>query len=424
MSVGSLSFPKMSSLVKILIFLFVIVSPAVAICKESDNFEFECQFWEDVVKLPEKPTVKHLVVKNHSVEMICDGATFQQFRNLTVLNIHPGGITEIQSECFNGLTGLEYVQIMENKVKKIALDSLNGSIVERLWLDTNLIAEINFDRIILPILRSLGLSGNRLTDFSINTNNVPDLRILDLSFNNLTTVNVESISLSFLKLQGNLLADLKADNVRGKFIRMLYLSENKLTEIRGSLFDNVPRVEFVHFEKNPVKLIDFSQFNITALLCTDQMIRLTKKNREAPLSVDVTWDEVQQLILSRNAIDRLDVFNFSEPVKVGELQMDSNSIREIKRGDLVSFKELIALNLTSNRISTIEEGAFEGLTKLHTLDLANNCIHGMSDHMFLNMNSLFKVDLSRNIMTYFVVPGWTPAENSIVLTRYHVSLNI
>lgn len=407
-------------LVKILIFLLAIVSPTVAICKESDNFEFECQFWEDVVKLPDKSTVKHLVVKNHSVEMICDGSTFEQFRNLTVLNIHPGGITEIQSGCFDGLKGLEYVQIMENKVKNLALDSLNGSIVERLWLDGNLIGKINFDRIVLPILRSLGLSGNRLTDFTIHTDNAPDLRILDLSFNNLTTVNVESISLSFLKLQGNLLTELTAEDVRGKFIRMLYLSENKLPEIRGSLFDNVPRVEFVHFEKNPVKLIDFSQFNITALLCTDQMIRLTKKNREAPLSVDVTWDEVQSLILSGNAIDRLDVFNFSVPVKVGELQMDSNSIREIKRGDLVSFQELIVLNLTSNRISFVEDGAFEGLAKLHTLDLANNCIHGVSDHMFLNMDSLFKVDFSRNIMTYFVIPGWTPADNAIVITRYHV----
>lgn len=404
---------------KVIVFVSASLISVQAICKESDHFVVECQLWEDVLKLPEKSSVSQLGVKNWTESVICDDSTLREFTNLTVYNVHHGGFTEIQKECFRGLRNVE---IMENKVTSVALDSLNGTIVERLWLDGNKLKELSFQGIKLPVLRSLGLSANYLEHFEIETENVPDLRILDVSFNNLTKVSVESVSLSFLKLQSNLLTELSAENVRGKSIRMLYLSENKLTEIKGSLFDNVPGVEYVHLEKNPVKLIDFSLFNLTGILCTDQMIRLEKKSRQVALKVDVSWDLVQQLILNDNSVSRLDVFNFSAPQAIAELQVRHNLIREIKRDDLKLLPGLIALDLSDNRISSIEDGAFEGLKKLHSLSLAGNCIHGLSDHMFLHLNSLFTIDLSRNIMTYFVVSGWNPANNSISLTQYHVRL--
>lgn len=409
-------------LLKLFIFSCAVISPCLAICKESDNFVFECELWEDVVKLPEKGTVKQLTVKNRTVSIVCDEATFREFHNLTVINVHPGGFTEIQKECFNGRTRLKYVQFMENDLKSVALDSLNRSIVERLWLNGNRLKQLNFNGISLPVLKSLDLSGNLLSNFEIATNNIPDLHILDLSFNNLTTVAVESFSLSFLKLQGNLLTDLSAESVKGKSIRMLYLSENKFTEIRGSLFANVPRVEFVHFEKNPVTRIDLSNFNVTSLRCTDQNLWLMRRQREVPLSVDVSWDQVQQLIMSNNSLDRLDVFKFSKSQKIAELLLDHNVIREIKRDDLRQLKELVAVDLSHNRISSVEDGAFEDLIKLHSLSLAYNCIHGLSDHIFLNLNSLFSIDLSKNIMTYFVISGWNSENNSVSLTQYHVRL--
>lgn len=402
----------------------VLVPPILAICKESDNFVFECQFWEDVVNLSEKSTVKQLTVKNRTSSVVCDETTLAGFKNLSSINVHPGSFTELRKDCFRGLRTLEYVQFMENELTAVELESLNRSIVNRLWLDGNKLKELRFDGISLPVLRSLGLSGNLLTQIHIDTQSLPDLRILDLSFNNLTQVHVESVSLSFLKLQSNLLSNLSAENVQGKSIRMLYLSENKLTEIRGSLFAHVPRVEFVHFEGNPVKLIDLSNFNITALRCSDQQFWLTQKHRDVPLSVDVSWDRVEQLILSNNSLNRLDVFNFSSAANqsIAELLLDHNLIREIRRDDLKALRGLVSLDLSSNRISSIEDGAFEELQKLHALSLANNCIHGLSDHHFLSLTSLFTLDLSQNIMTYFVVSGWTPSNRSITLTQYHVRL--
>lgn len=411
-------------LVKVLLFACAIIHVIHAICNEKDDFQFECQFWEDVEKLTQKSSIKELIVKNHTVEMICDESTFRDFQNLTIITIHPGAFTEIQADCFKGLKKLEYVQIMENQVEEIKLDSLNGSVVERLWLDGNKIEEIDVSGVFLPILRSFSLSGNRLKEFTVKTDNVPDLRILDLAYNNLTKVNVDSISLSFLKLQHNLLTELTPEMVKGKMIRMLYISENKLTEIHGKMLDNVPLVEFVHLEKNPINLIDFSNFNATSILFADNSIRLVKVNRKTPLSIDVTWDQVHRLILSNNSLNRLDMFNFTRAFVLAEAQLDGNKIREIKRDDVKQLTELIVLNLSRNRISSIEDGAFEMLKKLHNLNLADNCIHGLSDHLFSNLNSLYSMDLSKNIMTYFVVSGWLPDNQSISLTRYHVRLLI
>lgn len=398
------------------------IQSILAICKESDYFVFECQFWEDVVKLPEKSSISELVVTNRTLAVACDETTFRGFNNLTILTVHPGGFTDIHPNCFDGLRTLKNVEIMENQLTSVSLASLNGSLVERLWLHGNLLRNLSFHGMRLPVLRSLGLSSNYLDHIEITTESLPDLRILDLSFNNLTSVSVEGDSLSFIKLQSNLLTELTADNIKGPSIRMLYLSENKLTEIRGSLFANVPRVEFVHFEKNPVQLIDFSHFNMTSIRCSDQMILLTKRHRQAaPLSVDVSWERVQALILTNNSLDRLDVFDFSAAkATLAELRMDRNVVREIKRDDLQQLTGLIVLDLSYNRISSIEDGAFEGLQKLHSLSLAHNCIHGLSDHMFMLSYSLYALDLSHNIMTYFIVSGWNPANTSISLTQYHV----
>lgn len=407
---------------KILLLTLALISSTQAICTEKDDFQFECEFWEDVQKLTVKSSIKELIVTGQKEETVCDESTFRDFSNLTIINIHPGGFTEIDQDCFRGLKKLEYVQIMENQVESIKLDSLNGSIVERLWLDGNKIKELDLSNTFLPILRSLGLSGNLLKNFNLKTDNVPDIRILDLAYNNLTTLHVESISLSFLKLQHNLLTDLTADQIKGKFIRMLYVSENKLTEIRGNMFDNVPLVEFVHLEKNPITLVDFSNFNSTSILLTEQTIRIVKANRKAPLSVDVTWDQVQRLILSNNSLNRLDMFNLTRASPLAEIRMDGNLIREIKKDDLKKLTNLIVLDLSRNRISSIEDGAFETLTKLHSLNLGDNCIHGLSDHIFLNLVSLFSLDLSKNIMTYFVLTGWSPSNQTFSLTRYHVRL--
>lgn len=408
---------------RVFLFSFVLITPILAICKESDFFVFRCESWEDVMNLSQKPTISQLAVNGTgpSWSLVCDEKTLKDFRDLSIIYVSPGSFSSIDKDCFMGLKALRYVQFIENALSSVALDSLNGSIVERLWLDGNKLKELKFDNITLPVLRSLGLSINLLTEISIDPTSLPDLQILDLSFNNLTKVNVESLTLSYLKLRGNLLTELSADNIKGKSVRMLYLSENKLTEIRGPLFANVPRVEFVHFEKNPIKLIDFSNFNITSLRCTDKLMWMSKRNRNAPLSVDVSWDQVQQLILSNNSLDRLDIFQFApENQTIGELRLDHNLIREIRRPDLKPFTGLVVVDLSNNRINSIEDGAFEGLLKLHSLSLANNCIHGMSDHMFQGLNSLFALDLSQNIMTYFVVTGWNSMNNSISLTQYHV----
>lgn len=236
---------------KVIVLVSASLISVQAICKESDHFVVECQLWEDVLKLSEKSSVSQLGVKNWTESVICDDSTLREFTNLTVFNVHHGGFTEIQKECFRGIKGLRNVEIMENKVTSVALDSLNGTVVERLWLDGNKLKELSFQGIKLPVLRSLGLSANYLEHFEIETENVPDLRILDVSFNNLTKVSVESVSLSFLKLQSNLLTELSAENVKGKSIRMLYLSENKLTEIKGSLFDKCPEWSMCTWRRIP-----------------------------------------------------------------------------------------------------------------------------------------------------------------------------
>lgn len=412
-------FPSSSFLI-LALFLAVLVPSAWGICKESDNFVFECQLWEDVAKLPVKGTVKQLIVKNASDPVVCDASTLKDFPSLSVLSVQPGPFTEIQEGCFEGLKYLQYVQIMENKVKSINLESLNRSVVERLWLDGNQLKEVQLDGIELPVLRSLGLSNNFLEEIDIKSTQLPDLRILDLSYNNLTKVSVESVSASFLKLHGNLLANLSAVQLKGKFMQMLYLSENKLTEIRSSFFAHLPRAEFVHFEKNPVKLIDLANFNVTALKCLDGSVSITRKDMERQLSIDLSWDKVEQMILSNNSLNRLDIFNFTKGPGILELLLDHNQIREVKKDDLKQLDRLVSLDMSHNKISYIEEGALDALKDLHTLSLAHNCLQGVSAESFLKLTSLFQLDLSRNIMTYFLVNGWNAAEKELSFKGYHV----
>lgn len=230
-----------------------------------------------------------------------------------------------------------------------------------------------------------------------------------------------------VNLNNNSITDLNVVNISGDLITDFYINNNNLTVLNGSHFKEWSKLKNCELSYNPIRIIDFSNCNITSYESYDLLINLEKSNSNittrftlGTFAEEVETKLIEEIILSNNQIKIIRHLSlYQQPIR--RLVLDHNLIEEINSHVFYLFPNLIELNLSNNLIANIQSGAFDGLGKMQTLNLNNNCLRVVSDQMFLSLHRLRRIDLSKNMLPYFRVVGWNYRTNSLTTTLYQVS---
>ena len=123
-------------------------------------------------------------------------------------------------------------------------------------------------------------------------------------------------------------------------------------------------------------------------------INCTKRNlNEFPAELPINTG---RLLLSFNAISRLNAIEMEKIRHVRELFMEGNNMSFIGQRSFLNNKMLQTLNLGANKLTDLTPGIFEGLKNLLNLYLDRNWITQLHNGTFQSLNSLINLDLSAN----------------------------
>uniref|UniRef100_U5EEH3 Putative membrane glycoprotein lig-1 n=1 Tax=Corethrella appendiculata TaxID=1370023 RepID=U5EEH3_9DIPT len=109
-----------------------------------------------------------------------------------------------------------------------------------------------------------------------------------------------------------------------------------------------------------------------------------------------SYDQVAELMLSRNNIEEIPDKLFNEFRVLELLDVSVNRLKEIRNNTLSGLESLVELNFAHNLISNLASGAFDHLIKLETLILSDNCIQMLHNHQFYYNDVILSINLSQN----------------------------
>ena len=226
----------------------------------------------------------------------------------------------------------------------------------------------------IPNLNGLNLSDVGLEEIESQAfGNLPPLENLLLSWNNLTQIKTDTFSdlnVSNVDLSFNSITLLEPGAFKNFNASIVSLDSNRLTELLSGVFENV---------------------TLGSLSLNDNLLHTIPPT--ALSSIGLT-----KLYLLGNNFEEIDpeVFDLQELVS---LDLDYNSIKLLRPGDLRNLPELKKLWLSGNELEEIPEGVFNN-TKLIYLYLAANNIVKIASKAFEDMSALRVLNIDFNNVTH------------------------
>lgn len=392
-------------------------------CRE-DVFQpqkFKCRDWEDLELIYNKTLIEELIIEN-PWPFRCDYAAFVLYPRLKYLRLPKGSLMYVGRHCFDGLKQITEIDLKNNDVEEFHFESLNNSTISFLTLTGNILRSLALDGIVVPRLRHLIVAKNQLETLYVERSNFPEIIDISADNNHMHTFFVTSDVLHTLRLSENDIVAFGPEHLTAPRLEYLLLQNNRIRKISVDSFQNIPRIQEISLEGNPLEVVDFSYGNITDFSIHENRLIARKAEWENTFAINLDWRFVQQLRFSHNDIRSYNLLRRLDN-GIQELNLDHNKLRKIGEGDVATFTNLFVLDLSHNRIASIHYEAFDRLHRLHTLKLNNNCLQSLSGALFDSLNSLTNINLDTNLLTYFPIPGWNNRTNQIKLTEYHVSMN-
>uniref|UniRef100_T1GKB0 LRRCT domain-containing protein n=1 Tax=Megaselia scalaris TaxID=36166 RepID=T1GKB0_MEGSC len=349
-----------------------------------------------------------------------------QFQNdlssLTQLNLRNCSLQRIEANSFKSLTNLNDINLEENHLKAMDVQSLDIPSLHSLKLSGNNFlgggeilsgmfdklrklqyqsfaresipeehksSEIGFARepfteLIrgifsgLNVFKELRLCRNNLSDFPhIALYNISTLELLTLSGNYLTAID-------FFKLSGTL------------NLRHLDLRDNRISLLQGFNAVNLTQLDYIDLSGNSLASLprNFLQHSINL-----QRVDLSE-NRflQIPSSVlsDTSLPRLQWLNLTGNPIDTIYTVKEERYPYLKELYICGTSLTILTSKDFEAFQALQHLHLIRNRINRISPGAFKSLSNLLTLDVSVNELEKLPKERLQGLKSLRLLNISHN----------------------------
>ncbi|KAK3086728.1 hypothetical protein FSP39_022554 [Pinctada imbricata] len=309
--------------------------------------------------------------------------------------------------------------------------------VERLWLDHNMIIDLDGSNLCtLPLLRELHLENNKIgviRTFTFNGSCLPSLRDLYLRNNRISVLeddafyNMSSLNRTFL--ENNYINTVSPQAFSGKTgVTSLYLGQNSLTAI-PSLGD-VTTLQNLYLDTNKITNATFPSdySNLVSLSLVSLSVNAIPSLRNETF-LAIANSNLRKLVLSRNKITQIASGAFMPLKKIQSLKIGMNTLSAsaltigltgLKDAPLVSLDitglaldgslpsttfqllqgtPLKSLIMPNNKINSLPSNGFSYLKNLETLKLSNSKISEISNTSFSGVSKLVNLFLDGNSLT-------------------------
>ncbi|XP_030612378.1 toll-like receptor 13 [Archocentrus centrarchus] len=320
----------------------------------------------------------------NSISQIDNGA-FSSLISLQTLNLNSNKLVTLGENVFDGLSHLIELRMSWNRIKQVASTSFKSmTSLKLLDISHNKLHHITQVQMILqhlPHLRVLVISNNALTTFNSFelTNTSVELQSLDLSQNPLTVFRITADvfpSLTWFKISGS-----------SKKEQMKWDVQNKTFLSRVSTLD----ISGLHLAHRDMETLLESVNSSLTILRMNAMIH----NLSTLINISCTIPTMTTLQLRSNRLNFVGAYFFKLCIKVTELDLANNRIKNIHDDAFRSLQNLSILSLSHNRLPLVP-AATRNIPTLSELDLSTNNISTLDCQDFTNQTKLKKLYLYQN----------------------------
>ena len=311
----------------------------------------------------------------------CDEVSDDDLARVRELFIYRRGITSLRAGDFDGLSGLEVLNLETNRIRELP-DGI-------------------FDD--LPRLEYLLLGDNELSELPEGIlDKLTRLESLDLEALNLTTLPEGAFSnlanLERLQLNSSDIAYLPAGIFAG-LSRLEYLDihGNEIEELPKDLFSDLSSLEDLNLGVNRLNGLREDAF---AGLSSLQNLRLDfNRLVELPEGIFGGLTSLRTLLLDGNRLAGLPAGLFAGLSNLNDLELRSNRLTGLPSGLFADLSSLQLLALNFNRLASLPDDLFAGLTNLNTLDLYGNTLRELAANQLSGLSALEVLYIGANEFT-------------------------
>ncbi len=354
-----------------------------------------------------------------------DSLTEENLQYIIGINCRNRGITNITG--IELLSNLWDLDLGENKIDKIELNSVNNPKLYQIWIDNTKFKQFTLDEALYNQVAHLDVSNNNLTNDDIKSyiskfRNLVGLAVggnklsneLDVSsLNRLGGIWASNTDISSIKGLADKEVNYTAPDGKNKtsHIQYLNLSNTKVNNIDVS---NNPNLLYLNLAETGISNINLSNNSkirhiilprnkLTSIdLSNNKELRVVDLSGNTIPEITVMSDYLRELWLSNTKFSNL-IIQDNNPGKLEQLDITNSKMNQEEIQNLInSFPNLKNLVVNYNSLSNLNVSNLSKLeslnaahNKLSSLDLSNNGnlkslaieFNGFGDHIDLNKNN-------------------------------------
>jgi hypothetical protein len=134
----------------------------------------------------------------------------------------------------------------------------------------------------------------------------------------------------------------------------------------------------------------------------------------------IYFPSLENLDLSHNQIESLNVFVFHPLTTLNELKLDHNNLQILEAGVFSSQKNLRILSLSYNRLESLRNEILSSLVMLEELHVNNNRLNNLDSRCFVSLETMTFLNLSGNHLNVLPASVFTYQKK---LTELHLDKN-
>jgi Leucine-rich repeat (LRR) protein len=338
---------------------------------------------------------------------------FNEFTNLTHLNLNSNKLTHLNSTLFQNLTNLIVLKLSHNYIDHLPQEIFNQLVnLQELHLSNNQLKFLNsnlFDG--LTSLSSLYLRNNNLVSFDENIfTSLTNLQNVFLSGNNFTFINEAALlnlnRLIYVEISSNYSTYMYSFLYNGLFNLQQPVNLTTLYEYLFNRLSDLVDIYSVMFnDLNGVNLLAINATNANSLTAKiiDDLQNYLNLNLSSSIFSNIDANDMPTLVylyMFSNKDNALDVTYFNPLTYLTILDISSLGLSYLPNDVFNSFTFLTQLYLNDNSFSSLNSTLFNGLNQLQNLDLAKNQLTHLDELIFNGLINLQFLDLSWNKLTY------------------------